>query len=106
MTASVASVETVIAVPSAIASTDRMPPTQRPFRKAKVSTISAPEQGRRPTAATADQAVFQLKRSPASMAGSGAWLWPQVVADLPVGMGVGMIMAVRVAVGMMPVVIV
>ena len=83
MTAIVASAETVIAVPTAMAKTDSTPPTHSPLRKAKVSTISAPEQGRRPTAATADQAVFQLKRSPDSIAGSGAWLWPQVSQTSP-----------------------
>ena len=34
-TAIVASAETVMAVPSAMASTERMPPTQSPFRNAK-----------------------------------------------------------------------
>ena len=72
VTARIASADTVIAVPSAIANTDITPPSQRPFRKAKVSTMRAPEQGRRPTAATADQAVFQSKCSPFSRAGSGA----------------------------------
>jgi hypothetical protein len=78
-----ASTETVIAVPSAMANTDSTPPAQSPFRKAKESTISAPEQGRRPTAATADQAVFQLKRSPEIIAGSGACEWPQVAQTSP-----------------------
>ena len=72
VTARVASTETVIAVPIDMAITDRMPPSQRLFRKAKVSTISAPEQGRMPTAAMAEPAVFQSKRSPVSRAGSGA----------------------------------
>ena len=83
VTAMVASTETVIAVPTAIASTDRMPPAHRPLRKAKLSTISAPEQGRMPTAATADHAVRQSKRSPDSSAGSGACEWPQVSQTSP-----------------------
>lgn len=73
VTASVASTETVIAVPSAMPSTDRMPASHKPLSKANESTISAPEQGLMPTAATADQAVRQSKRSPERSAGSGAW---------------------------------
>src|SRR5690606_397447 len=76
-TASVASSDTVIAVPSAIAKTETIPPSQSALRKEKVSTISAPEQGRMPTAATADQALRQSSRSPARREGSGACEWPQ-----------------------------
>ena len=83
VTASVASTETVIAVPSAMPSTERMPASHKPFSKAKESTISAPEQGLMPTAATADHAVRQSKRSPARRAGSGAWEWPQVAQTSP-----------------------
>ena len=60
VTASVASAETVIAVPTAMAKTDSTPPATSPFSIAKVSTISAPEQGRSPTAATAAQADRQF----------------------------------------------
>ena len=67
-----------MAVPSAMAKTETMPPSHNALRKEKVSTMRAPEQGRNPTAATADQPVFQSRRSPASTVGSGAWAWPQV----------------------------
>ena len=73
----------VIAVPIDMARTETMPPSHNPLRKAKVRTISAPEQGRSPTAATAVHAVRQSKRSPEISAGSGAWLWPQVSQTSP-----------------------
>ena len=77
VTASVARIETVMAVPMDMAMTESMPPSHRLFRNAKVSTMSAPEQGRMPTAAMAVLAVFQSNRSPESRAGSGACEWPQ-----------------------------
>lgn len=70
VTANVANVATVIAVPRAIANTDMMPPKYSPLRMAKVRTINAPEQGRSPTASTADEAVFHEK-SLAINCGSG-----------------------------------
>src|SRR5690606_35713668 len=83
VTASVASIATVMAVPSAMARTDRTPPSQRPLRKAKDRTINAPEQGRIPTAVTAAQAALRSRRSPEIVDGSTAWLCAQLAHAVP-----------------------
>ena len=70
VTASVARIETVIAVPMAMANTDNTPPKKRPFNSANDKTIMAPEQGRMPTARTADHACFK-ETVPDSVFGSG-----------------------------------
>jgi len=49
---------TVMPVPIDIAKVDKIPATMSPLRNANVSTIIAPEHGRRPTARMADHASF------------------------------------------------
>ena len=73
----IASTDTVIAVPIAMAKTEAMPPRSSPFSNAKVSTISAPEQGRMPIARIAEPAPFQSKSLPPRSLGSGMCTWPQ-----------------------------
>ena len=69
-TATVAIAATVIAVPNPISSVAPMPVQNKSCASAKISTMIAPEQGRSPTAITADRPRRQPP-APASSAGSG-----------------------------------
>ncbi|MNE85840.1 hypothetical protein D3C80_1828820 [compost metagenome] len=83
-TAMMASSDTVMAVPSDMASTESTPPRKIPFKSAKLMTMMAPEHGRRPTAMMADHASCRLKFLPLRSSGSGACDFPQETQRSPV----------------------
>ena len=71
-TAALARAAVVIAVPSDIATTAKIPAEKIPCAKAKTRTRIAHEQGRAPAAIIVSRALFQENPAP-SMRGSGAW---------------------------------
>ena len=81
VTASVASNDTVIAVPIAIASTDSDAAGPKPVEQGEAQHDQRAGAGPRPTAATADQAVRQSKCSPPRSAWVGRMRMAASVAD-------------------------
>ena len=79
LTATVAIAATVMAVPNPMISVAAVPVQNRSWASAKMRTMIAPEQGRSPTAMTADRPRRQPP-APASSAGSGPCAWPQAEA--------------------------
>ena len=69
-----------MAVPADIAMTAPAPAASMFCERVKTSTSIAPEQGRSPAATTVANASRHWKPGPASVAGSGAWAWPQLGA--------------------------
>ena len=79
-TAIVATMATVIAVPSPITKVEATPSQNSPCASANTSTMMAPEQGRKPTATIADS-PRRSQCGPFSSLGSSACAWPQACAS-------------------------
>ena len=79
LTATVAIAATVMAVPNPMISVAAVPVQNSSWASAKISTMIAPEQGRNPTAMTADR-PRRHPPTPANSAGSGPCACPQAEA--------------------------
>jgi hypothetical protein len=75
-TASATRIETVMAVPSAIAIVAKTPAQNSPMLRANNRTAMAPVQGRMPMESASDQALVQ-HHVPPSWLGVATWTWPQ-----------------------------